>query len=349
MGWTKSAFVARGLSVSLACFWLGCSSGASPSSAQGPGDDAMANDAPAVDVMQDAAQDGGPSESGAALPPSAHSTSFSPVQGTLDDGGIAGELYWVYRIDHGQPHASGTSPGLTFTFGDEIHTLRQGTLVETDTSTVSGSSTGTTSGVITEQLDSVGAVQSIDTESTASLTTGSSQVGLKETFGVPLPAFLNRTDLDALAVGYSQTESTATANVSSTVTSGGTTMQFSGTASVNTSWTVMAKMAAYTVLGVSYADVVQIQVTSVANVQISDSTGQTSSSTTTTTTLEWLARGIGTIYSEATSQGQNGSDTTIGELVTTNLVPFPTTDAGGAAEGGSEASASEGGGDASAE
>jgi hypothetical protein len=44
--------------------------------------------------------------------------------------------------------------------------------------------------------------------------------------------------------------------------------------------------------------------------------------------VNWLARGIGVVYSETTQQQQSGTDTSVVELVATNLVAPPVRDAG---------------------
>jgi hypothetical protein len=299
----------------------------------------MASDSGSADDMsQISLMDSGGSSSGggSGIPPSAQSTSFSPVQGNL---------YWDYRIDHGQPYSSNQSPGLTFTFGDEIHTLTQGTLVETNDVTVSGSSTGTEHTVVTSALDpTTGAEKSIETSNTTSLAS-TVVTDIKLSFSPAVPDFLNRTDLDTLAIGYSENVGPATANVAGTVDLNGTSDSVTGTTTVSYTWTIMADMPTYKVLGVTYADAVQVQVSSTSTASVTDSTGASSTSTTTTSTLEWLARGIGIIYSEAT-QTQNGgaSDTTIAELVKTNLVAPPASDAGSVAgDGGGDASIPEGG------
>jgi hypothetical protein len=304
---------------------IGCGSGttaAPDSGAQYQPLDAMASN--------DAAPDATSVLDAGALPPGAHSSSFFPVQGVLDNGQPADELYWDYRIDHGQPHVSGTNPGVTFQFQDEINTVRQATLVVSDSATVSGSASGTSSSVITEQIDpNTSAVLSVSADSQANLSTGSSDIMLTETWNMPVPQYFDRSDLDTLAIGYSENTMAITGTVTGTVTvSGAGSQQATGTASVSSSWTLLDKLAQYTVLGVTYADVVKVQTTSVANVQIQSATGQTSTSMSTTTATGWLAKGIGIVYSENTTQQQSGTDTTVSELVATNLVPPVTGDAG---------------------
>jgi hypothetical protein len=256
------------------------------------------------------------------------------VQGVLDNGQPAGELYWDYRIDHGQPHVSGTNSSLTFQYQDEIQTVRQATLVQTATAAVSGSASGTASSVLTDQIDpSTSAVLSVSVDSTSALSTGSSEISLRETPAMPLPGYFDRTDLDTLAIGYSENTGAISANVTASATVNGTMAQASGTASISSSWTLQDKLATYTVLGVTYTDVVKVQTTTIASVQLTDSTGQSSSSMATTTTLNWLARGIGSVYSESTTQQQSGSDTSISELAATNLVAPAASDAGAGGNG----------------
>jgi hypothetical protein len=270
----------------------------------------------------------GPVESGVALPPSVHSASFFPVQGVLDNGQPAGELLWDYRVDHGQPHVDGTNPNLTFTFQDEIQTVEQSTLKQTVTAAVSGSATGTTSDVFTEQIDpATSGVMSTTNDSSATLDTGSATVDLAYTWTPPLPGYFDRNDLDTLAIGTSDS-STVTPAITDTVTNASGTQNITGTGSVTSSWSLVDKLPSYAVLGVTYTDVVKVQQTVVANLQLTSSTGQSGSSTATTTTTSWLARGIGVIYAESTTQQQNGTDNTVLELVATNLVPGAVGDAG---------------------
>jgi hypothetical protein len=268
------------------------------------------------------------------------------VQGVLDNGQPAGELYWDYRVDQGRPHVDGTNPSLTFQYQDEIQTVQQATLTQTATATVSGSASGTSSVVLSEQIDpATSAVLSTTSDSSASLDTGSATIDTTYTWTPPLPGYFDRSDLDTLAIGTSDS-TTVSPSISSTVTAGGTTQNLSGTGTVSESWTLVDKLASYTVLGVTYTDVVKVQQTSVANVQVTSSTGQSASSTATTTTSSWLAKGIGVIYSESTTQQQNGSDTTVVELVATNLVPLAAGDAGVVSEGGT---VTEAGADAASE
>jgi hypothetical protein len=270
----------------------------------------------------------GPVESGVALPPSVHSASFFPVQGVLDNGQPAGELLWDYRVDQGQPHADGTNPGLTFTFQDEIQTVEQATLTQTVTAAVSGSASGTTTDVFTEQIDpATSAVMSTTNDSSATLDTGSATVDNAYTWTPPLPGYFDRTDLDMLPIGTSDS-TTVTPAITTTVTNANGTQNISGSGSVVSSWTLVAKLPSYTVLGVTYTDVVEVQQNVVASVQLTSSTGQSASSMSTATTNSWLARGIGVVHSESTTQQQNGSDTTVLDLVATNLVPSAPGDAG---------------------
>ncbi len=303
------------------------------STAEQPGPDA----ATTPDVVTPGEPDASNTPDAGPLPPAAHSSSFFPVQGVLDNGQPAGDLYWDYRVDHGQPHVNGFDSSQTFQFQDEIQTIQQATLTQTLDATISGSASGTTSEVITEQIDlATSAIQSTTDDDSTSIATGSADINLSYTWMPSSPGFFDRTDLDTLAVGYSESASPS-ASVTGTLSANGTMQSYSGTVSVSTSWSLQSKLASYTVLGVDYMDVVEVQVTSTANAQLTDSSGQSSTSTTTTTTNEWLARGVGIIYGETTTQQQNGTDMSIVELVATNLVPTGFVDAGadgGALEGG---------------
>jgi hypothetical protein len=290
----------------------------------------------------------GPVDSGA-LPPSVHSSSFSPVQGVLDNGQPAGELYWDYRVDHGQPHVSGVDPNQTFQFQDQIDTVRQATMTETLTGSISGSATGTTSLVVTQQIDpTTGANLSGSSDLTTVLDTGSLSVDEMISNTPPLPGFFDRTDLDTLAIGYSESAMAATSVTGSTTTNGAT-QTFKGSGSYSVQWTLRDKLPSYSVLGVAYADVVKVEVDLTTTLLLTSSTGQTSSATILTTTYNWLARGVGSIYSESTQQqpGMPG-DSEVLELAATNLVPAAAGDAG-VADAGLDAGGNLEAGDAGSE
>ena len=95
----------------------------------------------------------------------------------------------------------------------------------------------------------------------------------------------------------------------------------------------MAQLPSFAVLGVTYTDVVNVQV-------ITATTTTTSGSPSTETDTEsfWLARGIGAIQIQTTTVEQGQSSMELDELVTTNLRPSEAADAGtdGAADGGGE-------------
>ena len=268
---------------------------------------------PSPDAM--AGSDADPADAGT-LPPAAHSLSFFPVQGVLANGQPAGELYWDYRLDHGQPYASNSNPGLVFQYQDETQTIRGAALVQTTEAAVSGNASGTSSAVITEQIDTAtSGVLSVSSDSMATLDTGRPTSAWRRRLpcrcrGSSIARISTRCPsgtpraraLPSRRRSRARSRSTAEAD------------QAFGTGSFMSSWNLLGKLATYTVLGVTYTDVVNVQATAIGTVQMTDSTGQSSTATTTTTTLAWLTRGVGIVYSETTTQQQSGSDTTTAEL-----------------------------------
>jgi len=271
------------------------------------------------------------------VPPPAFSPSFSPWRATSGDGGVA-ILYWRYRVDHGQPTALPGNPGDTFLFADTVMTSDGMTHVTKISATVT-TPTGSGSELITQTStlsSSTGASTEGDVNSSAQLPEGSASFDTQIVWDAPgLPAYLDRTDLDTLGVGYSETvpavQGTATTMVNSSSAGSQTLMS---TASAQTTWQVMAQLPSFAVLGVTYMDAVNVQA-----ITTTTTTTSGSPSTDTVTELLWLARGIGAVQIQSTTVQQGQSTMELDELVTTNLGPSePAADAGTeeAADGGDE-------------
>jgi hypothetical protein len=271
------------------------------------------------------------------VPPPAFSPSFSPWHATSEDGGVA-ILYWRYRVDHGQPTTMPGNPGDTFLYADTVMTsdgMTHVTKIATTLTTPNGSG----SELVTQTSilsPSTGASTEGDVNSSAQLPGGSASIDAKVVWDAPgLPAYLDRTDLDTLSVGYSETVPAVQGTATTTVTSSSAGSQTAmSTASAQITWQVMAQLSSFAVLGVTYKDVVNVQVTTTTT-----TTTAGSPSTETDTELVWLARGIGSVQTQTTSVQQGQSTMELDELVTTNLRPSePAADAGtaDAADGGGE-------------
>jgi hypothetical protein len=261
-------------------------------------------------------------------PAPAHSSSFFPVRGTADNGGPASELQWVYRVNGGAPTPLPTASTVTVRYGDELFrisgmamtTSLQGTLASTDPATPVS---GTTSVQTTDHLssDSPATVLTRAVNSNSSFTVeGMSQAThtmVMYAFGPPAePTFFDRTDLDTLAPGFSETANVqATADITVSVTDSSGTRMLSQTDAIamGLSWTLDATLPTFQVLGKDYANVVQVH-------EVNTSTDTTAGSAATVTITAWLAKGVGLIRSETTLDGPNGVQNDILDLVSTNLV-----------------------------
>jgi hypothetical protein len=304
------------------------------------------DESPDVGVTASNPQDGGTptGDDATDVPPPAFSPSFSPWHATGEDGGVA-ILYWRYRVDHGQPTTLPGNPGDTFLFADTVMTSDGMTHVTKISATIT-TPTGSGSELLTQTSTlspSTGASPEGDVNSTAQLPEGTASIAGQVVWDAPgLPAYLDRTDLDTLGVGHSETlpavPGTETTTVNSSSAGSQTVMS---PVSAQITWQVMAQLPSFAVLGVAYTDVVNVQV-----VTATTTTTSGSPSTETDTELFWLARGIGAVQIQTTTVEQGQSSMELDELVTTNLRPSEATEAGtdGAADGGGEDA-----GDASAE
>ncbi len=261
-------------------------------------------------------------------PAPAHSSSFFPVRGTADGGGPAGDLQWVYRVNGGAVTPLVSSPPLTVRSADEVirisgmtmTTVLKGTLGSSDPAT---RVSGMTSFQSTDHLssDSPASILAREVNSNASVTVAGMSLSTRAlymyAFGTtPQPTFFDRTDLDTLAPGFSETATIqATVDVTASVTdsSGTNTASETDTLTMVLSWTLDARLATFQVLGKDYANVVQVH-------EVNTSTDLTSGVTATAMTTAWLAKGIGFIRTETTLTGPSEVQDDVLELVTTNLV-----------------------------
>jgi hypothetical protein len=255
----------------------------------------------------------------------AHSPSFFPVRGTADDGSPA-HLQWTYRFNDGHPVTDPSLPAASLQLGDETLTsdgsTMQTSLNVTVTST-DGSISGNESVSEADQLtsDSPAAVSARDLNVNANVTEMGMSVSLREmshyAFGAtPLSTFFDRSDLDTLEIGHSESgsaQAAVTATISITGPAAQTQTQTS-TATLTGTWTLMDKLPTFQVTAGTYANVVEVQM---AQSSVDSSTGTTDQSSVTI----WLAKGIGMVREEESSDSLIGTNGAIAdELVSTNLV-----------------------------
>ena len=261
-------------------------------------------------------------------PAPAHSSSFFPVRGTADGGGPAGELQWVYRVNGGAVTPLVSSPPLTVRSADEVIRISETTMTSVLKGTLGSSDpatriSGTTSWQSTDHLssDSPARILAREVNSNGTATAEGMSLSTRAMYRyafatTPQPIFFDRTDLDTLAPGYSETATIqATVDATATVTDSAGTRTASETQSLmmELSWTLDAGLATFQVLGKDYANVVQVH-------QVNTSTDLTSGTTATAMTTAWLAKGIGFIRTETTLTGPSEVQDDLLELVSTNLV-----------------------------
>jgi hypothetical protein len=257
-----------------------------------------------------------------------HSPSFFPVRGTTAAGMPTDELEWIYRMNGGDPTPISPTGGVTVRYADHRVRLAGTTLTKAlygKVANTDGSGwAGDVSSASTDHLssDSPATVLARDLELRSSLVAAGSpltifRVALTYDFGaIPAPTFYDRTDLDTLAVGYSESVSL------SAVQKGTHTVMFESTnqtspidqsATVSLSWSVDAVLPTFEVLGKTYANVVRVNETMMSSSIAGDPTNRSS--------LIWLAKGVGMIRAQTrgvVASGVSESDTY--ELTRTNLV-----------------------------
>jgi hypothetical protein len=261
----------------------------------------------------------------------AHSSSFYPVRGTTDNGASAGAINWVYRINGGQAVALSPPSAGAIQFSDEDVTARDGSDITTSLqATVTASDGSNSSGH--ESLDqtdhltpgsSPATVSERDVNIVVSIAGSGNQISdtemLRYTFTpTPLPTYFDRDDLDALALGFSEsqaTQSAFTGTVTTTATgSPSQTQTASMTIPTSISWTLTDKLTTFGVLGHDYANVVEVQTTTVVT---DPTTGMMQQGTANI----WLAKGIGMIREDQSGSAFASTGAVTSELVSTSLVP----------------------------
>jgi hypothetical protein len=258
-------------------------------------------------------------------PPPVHSPSFFPVRGTDDAGLPADQLEWVYAMNGGAPVPLNSTGGVTVSYADHHVGVAGTTLTKSLNGTVASTDGSGWAGTVSEQTtdhlssDSPAAVLSRELVDTSSVRTARSPltythlVNMYDFAAMPEPTLFDRTDLDTLAIGFSESVNTvATDNWTETGT--GT---LAGTQGVgrSLSWSLQAVMPTFQVLGKEYANVVQVE-----EVVTTTTTAGDPPQGTITSTL-WLAKGIGMIRAQTTGIVASGVvETDTFELASTNLV-----------------------------
>jgi hypothetical protein len=258
------------------------------------------------------------------LPAAAHGTSFAPVVATSDDGTPAPSIAWHYRVNRGQT-LSIDDPDVptSATYDAEIVTIMNGvrdTELHSRLRAVNGAHGEMTISSVDTLAGNSGAVSmsTVNVSDNLDRPDGSqaSRDGTKTyVWTQPMPGPpAQRDDFDQLASGFTATVGPVTAQVTGSVTqtiAGSMTVDppYAATYTDTYTWTVIARLATFEVLGRTYADVVQVQSHGTATENgLSQAEGDTS----------WLAKGIGLIRFERAAPAFNDPRTL--ELIETNLV-----------------------------
>lgn len=264
---------------------------------------------------------------GAPLQP-AHSSSFFPVRGTADNGAAAGTLHWVYRLNGGQPVTTASPSSATIHFGDENITAQDG-LTITQSLDADLTATGVSGHESVDETDHITPDSSPATisEKDINIAIAASNNGVSETealmfhytYGAtPLSTFFDRDDLDTLPPGSSGSQDLQimlNGTVTATVTGSGTQSQSTSmTLPTSLSWSLVDQLATFQVLGHDYANVVEVQTTTLVT---DPSTGVPEQGTANI----WLAKGIGMIREEQDGTAFDVTGPIASELVSTNLTP----------------------------
>lgn len=261
------------------------------------------------------------------LPP-AHSSSFFPVRGTDDAGGTTSELEWIYRMNGGEPVPLSPGGGVTVRYADCPVRVAGTTMTRSLNGTVANTDGSGWSGTVSHKTtdhfspDSPAKVMTREHDIRSSLVAAGSSLTIMHLvatydFGaIPAPTFYDRTDLDTLDVGFSESvQLVASDDATSTVRSGSTnqTLSFTESVGVSLSWTLKAVLPTFQVLGKDYANVVQVDETMTSTTTAGDAEQLVSTI--------WLAKGFGIIRQQTTGEVAAGvTETDVFELTRTNLV-----------------------------
>lgn len=249
------------------------------------------------------------------------SQSFSPVS---CGGSSPTERYWRYQINSGTP-LSITVEGITMTFNfnnflltvNPQTCLREGTFGGSITGTVSGHYSAST----TEDL-SIVSNKTLVNDSKILIDMQISFYGQSANIAIDLmtdfsPAaewFLDRSDLDQLAIGYVYDEGSITGTVSGSVSVSGQTSVIPPTsASSPGRWEIVGKQASAVVNGKVYNNIVKVSRTAlVPGFDLSTGVANQNMSV-----IYWVAKGVGMIRGEAYLNFLGNALTV--DLVDTNL------------------------------
>lgn len=258
----------------------------------------------------------------------ATSSSFSPTAAVAKvNTAQAVGVRWTYAVNNGQPvSVRYGSVVLNATLGAVEVSVKPGDHKRTAAlqGNLSGTVSGTTfSGNLSTSLSDTLAQEggrtvirdqsaTINLQVTAAGETGS--VKATATVGNLTPAyewFIDRDNLDQLAVGYTQTITSAgTSDVQVDITGEAPIRQSNVPVSMNDTWTVLEKLPSMTVQGKTWNNVVKLSL----QTKMADVSGQL----TPVTMLYWVAKGVGMIRGQGVFRVVNVDDV-IYELTDTNL------------------------------
>jgi hypothetical protein len=255
-----------------------------------------------------------------------HSDSYSPIQATDAQGQPAKQLWWLYRVNGGAPvSVSENGMAMQMTFEDMVYSLnpvsltRELELKGTFTGSAEGQSmSGSYSCKATESITlgdtTLVRDQQIEIDMNLSAAGQSGVVTMKvdQLPEVPWEWFLDRTDLNTLPIGYTETQNIAQQVTGSIRISAGGQSQsqsLNQAAQSTDTWTVTGQQASTDVNGVTYTDIVQIQ----RNTESLDMSGNNQPVQYTYD----VARGVGFVRSLGAAQVYNTPLPV--ELVDTNL------------------------------
>jgi hypothetical protein len=262
--------------------------------------------------------------------PTYKSASFFPTSATDANGQAASEIWWRQRMNGGAPAAfvSDGTPGTIKPDDIEIR-LETGSFQRTTTLTGSLTLQDPSGGTATSSFrqDTVDtfdagppAAVTRETQHQVQSISASGMHGMLDLNGVatatmPLTVFADRTDLDQLAVGHvDELDYMSTTSVTATVIANGQsdTSSSSETDMVRETWTVAAVLPSMTVLGTTYARIVQMQ-------RQLDSTDTSTGLQTSTSSTFWFAAGIGMVHGISTDPDVPELSGVPVDLVDTNL------------------------------
>ncbi|MBS0448376.1 MAG: hypothetical protein JSR59_20815 [Proteobacteria bacterium] len=256
------------------------------------------------------------------------STSFSPtVAKDQATGAQDVPLHWVYAVNNGQPitvSVSGVSASLSVPSIEVKLAPTDLKRVATISGPVSGDVSGTSySGNVAltvedDLVQSNGTTASsrealgIDLSLSAGGESGTVQGNVTvDHLSPPYEWFLDRSDLDQLAVGYTTTiSSSGVTNANIAITDASPIVVTNAPVTVTDRWTVVAKLDTLSVRGKAYTDVVQLT----RETSLPDASGNL----VPVTIQYWVAKGVGMVKGVGVYNILNSADV-VYELTETNL------------------------------